>query len=372
MKSVASLLLLVVVYVFPQISFGQDKKLSVYFIGNSLTMSSTLDRVHGFFGQRGIDLQFGSQVSGGKSLFRHLNYKDEPKQKWISWETSVPSGGTFTPHANFYQEDPKNWRFGLYDKALPSHAWDAVVMQPYASTLLEDMKAIPTFIGLALKGNPTATFYVYQTWPNRPRTKVPGAVKTDPDVKGERVVGAVLADDIDYPALWDAEYTATVDQTDKKAGQNASSRDYYRDLMKAIGEQVSGTAKPVRLIPVGEILYVLDGKIKRNELPGLEELAQRDPSMIPGLRPGTDFSKGVNVLYADPIHFNAPPHQKGVLGNFVSGTSLFTVLSGQSPVGLSAAAYGLDDVKDAALIRAVQETIWQVVTSEPATGIAGP
>lgn len=344
-----------------------DKQKTVYFIGNSLTMSSTLDRVFGLFGQRGIDLQFGSQVSGGKSLFRHLNYKNEPGQKWACWETSVPSGGSFTPHPNFYLEKPENWRFGRYDNALPNHTWDAVVLQPYASTLHEDMTAIPAFIDLALKASPGATFYIYETWPQRPRKKTEGTPKEGG--KGGMSAGlAVPAEDIDYPALWNADYTATVDQTDKKAGINSSSRDYYNDLFKLLGEKYPGQKPVIRIIPVGEVLYVLDAKIKKGELPGLPELAQRAPSMLPGLRPETDFTKGVNVLYADPIHFNPPPHQAGVVGNFVSGTTIFTVLSGQSPVGLSAVSYGFDETKDAALVRAIQETIWDVVTSDPRTG----
>jgi len=344
-------------------------KKSVYFIGNSLTMSSTLDRVHGLFGQKGIDLQFGSQVSGGKSLFRHLNYKSESGQKWVCWETSVASGNTFTPHPNFYLEKPENWRFGRYDNALPNHTWDAVVMQPYDSTLHEDMTAIPAFIELALKASPDAACYIYQTWPSRPRKKGEGAAKEG--AKGGMSAGlAVPAENIDYPALWNAEYTATVDQTDKTARINAASRDYYNDLFKLLGEKFPNQKPVIRIIPVGEVLFALDAKIKKNELPGLEDLAKRVPSMLPGLRPETDFTKGVNVLYADPIHFNPPPHQAGVVGNFVSGTTIFTVLSGQNPVGMSAASYGFDETKDAALVRAIQETIWEVVTADPRTGIS--
>jgi hypothetical protein len=40
-------------------------------------------------------------------------------------------------------------------------------------------------------------------------------------------------------------------------------------------------------------------------------------------------------------------------------------------VGLSVAAYGFDVGKDAALIRAVQETIRDVVSADPLTGVRG-
>jgi len=282
----------------------------------------------------------------------------------------VPSGNTFSPHPNFYQTDPKDWRFGRYDQALPNHRWDAVVMQPYDSTLHEDVTAIKAFVELAMKASPEVTCYIYQTWPQRPRKK--GAAAEKEGAKGGMSAGlAVPAEDIDYPALWNAEYTATVDQTDKKTARvNSASRDYYNDLFKHLAEAFPSQKPAIRIIPVGEILFALDAKIKKGELPGLDDLAKRVPSMLPGLRPETDFTKGVNVLYADPIHFNPPPHQTGVVGNFVSGTTLFTVLSGQNPVGLSAASYGFDEAKDAALVRAIQETIWDVVTSDPRTGIS--
>jgi hypothetical protein len=64
------------------------------------------------------------------------------------------------------------------------------------------------------------------------------------------------------------------------------------------------------------------------------------------------------------------PHNTGVLGNLISGTTIFTVLSGQSPVGLSADGYQFDAEKDAALVQAVQALIWKVVTSEPLTGVS--
>ncbi len=339
-----------------------DKQLDVYFIGNSLTMSLTLDRVHGLFQQRGIDLQFGSQLSGGKSLLRHLKYESEPNQKWGCWETSVPSGDTFLPHPNHYMVDPKTWRFGYYDRALPEFRWDALVVQPYGSSLHDDMQAVTAFVELARKNSPDLIVYVYETWPRRPR-------KTPPDGSDESAKNSGEARIIDYPALWTAQYTATIDQTDKTAANNSATRDYFHKLMAALQEKFPDMAGRVRLIPVGEILFVLDGKIKAGELLGLQELATRKPEMLPGMKGGATFADGVNVLYADPIHFNPMPHKTGVVGNFVSGTTMFTALSGQNPVGLSAESYGFDPEKDAELVRSIQEIIWSVVTSDPATGV---
>lgn len=61
----------------PFAATAAGKQLDVYSIGNSLTASLAPDRFHEWFAQRGIDLQFGMQISGDKSLIRHLNYVRE-------------------------------------------------------------------------------------------------------------------------------------------------------------------------------------------------------------------------------------------------------------------------------------------------------
>lgn len=318
-------------------------------------MSTTLDRVHDLVAQRGIDLQFGSQLSGGKSLIRHRNYKDEPEQKWKSWETNVPEGDTFTPDENMYIDTPGELhRFGLYDEALKEHAWDKVVFQLYGGTLKSDLEAISTFIDLAQSNHPPETYYIYSTWPRRPKVK---------EADGEFGVN-----NLDYPGAWLAEYTASAEEADPKVAiRNYDSRSYVDKLYRALKEKYPDI--DLRLIPAGEVLFALDGKIKAGELPGLKELAERDPSMVPGLDGDTSFADGVNVLYADAVHMNPMPHQGNSLGIFVSGQCVATGLSGRSPVGLSGAAYGLDDEKDAALIRAIQETIAEAFSGDPRTGL---
>lgn len=344
----------------PQTKTGEKRQFAVYFIGNSLTASTTLDRVHGLFGQRGIDLQFGSQISGGKSLLRHLNYKDEPDQKWKSWETRIPLGQTFGPDMGYHTTPADQYRFGLYDTALVGHRWDVLVMQPFQSSLHDDLEAATAFMKLALAKDASTKCYIYQTWPRRPKTA--GGGEGNASNFGS-------AKDIDYPELWEAEYTVSAEDAGKQANFHCDSRSYFKKLVATLGGKFPDVQPPPRVIPVGEVLFALDAKIKAGTLPGLDDLAARDASKLPGLRPGTDFNKGANILYADPVHFNPMPHDSGVLGNLISGTTIFTVLSGLSPVGLSATAYGFDDTKDAALIQAVQETIWEVVTADPATGV---
>ncbi len=332
-----------------------EEQQHVFFIGNSLTMSTTLDRVHDLFDQRGVDLQFGSTLSAGKSLIRHLNYKTELKFKWQCWETNVKEGDRYEPSLNHWKDPESAWRFGRWDTAWVNHDWDRIVLQLYGSNLHDDLVAIPAFLDLIRKEEATDTVYLYSTWPRRPAKKGPDGKRTK-DVEN-----------VGYAEEWTAKYTASAEDTDWKANLKYASRDYVNTLWKALPPHAEGLK--LRLIPTAEVLFVIDRKIKAGELPGLKELAERDPPRVPGLDDDTDFSHGVNVLYADGIHLNPQPHKNGTVGIFISGSTLYTVLSGQSPVGLSAAGYGLDDVKDAALIRAIQETIWDVVRADARTGV---
>lgn len=322
-----------------------DKKLNVYFIGNSLTASTTLDRVHSLFAQRGIDLQFGSQLSGGKSLIRHLNYKKEPKQKWIWWETNAKKGDSYEPDENPFNGDEPP-RFGRYETGLAQHKWDAVVMQPYGSNLHDDLLAISAFIDICLKNKSTDKFYIYCTWPRRDKKKI-----------GDKTV----VGNLDYQKAWLADYTATPEDTGKTSTLNDASRDYFKTLVDMLNKKYSNLPQPIRIIPAGEVLFELDKLIKEDKLPGIKEVAERDKTLVPGLDDDTFTKDGVNILYADPIHLNPIPHRGNTVGIFVSGSTIFTVLSGENPVGMSGKDYGLDDQKDSALIKTIQETIWKVV-----------
>ncbi|WP_269540635.1 hypothetical protein [Cerasicoccus fimbriatus] len=328
-----------------------EEKLSVYFIGNSLTASTTLDRVHALFAERDIDLQFGSQLSGGKSLFRHLHYKDEPDQKWLSWETNVASGSTFEPDPNPYDANVGE-RFGRHDTALTQHHWDAVVMQPFLSSMNSTYAGANAFIDMALAHQASDTFYIYATWPRRSKDKA-----TKQPIN------------LDYPGEWQARYTATIEDTQWTAKNHAASRDFFEQLLGYLNEAHPDLKQPVRIIPAGDVLLAIDAKIKAGDLPGLDVLAKEKPSMLPGLDQDTSFADGVNILYADAVHLNPIPHKVETLGIFISGSTIFTVISGQNPVGMSAAAYGLDAPQYQELVRAVQQTIWDVVSRDPFTGV---
>lgn len=354
MKSLKRLPLLLLTLALSGHAAPANDELMVYFVGNSLTMSTTLDRVHALFEQRGTDLQFGSSLSAGKSLIRHLNYTDEPQHQWAWWETDQPAGDSFDPNPSHWHDEEA--RFGRWDVALREHHWDKLVLQLYGSNLHDDLIAIPAFIDLVLEEDAADEIYLYSTWPRRPNIKGPDGKRTKE------------VDDIDYAEEWEKTYDFGPEDTVWRANKVYATRDYVNKLFAELESRYPDLDRPLRLIPTAEVLYAIDQKIKADALPGLKELAARSPEHVPGLDADTGFEDGVNVLYADGIHLNPQPHKGSTLGIFISGSTIYTVLSGQSPIGMSGAAYDLDDEKDAALIRAVQETIWEVVTSDPRTG----
>jgi hypothetical protein len=298
-------------------------------------------------------------VSGGKSLLRHWNYKQEPDQKWKAWETAVPNGDTFEPVENFYGLSPEDWRFGLYDTALTQHKWDKVVLQLYRSNLHDDLEALGNFIDLILTNKATERIVLYSTWPRRPARK-------GPDGKRSKEV-----DNLDYASEWLGDYAATPEETGWTAGWKYASRDYVETIVRMLSERYPNLPTPLRVIPGGEVLYELDKAIKANALPGLDALIKRSPPHVPGLDSDTTKADGVNILYADGIHLNPMPHNAPTLGVYAVAMTMFSVLAEQSPVGLPGAVYDLDETEDAELIKAVQELVWRVVSRHPSTGLKG-
>ena len=324
---------------------AEPQVLHVYHIGNSLTRSITMDRLHQLFAEHDIDYQFSTQLAAGCTLSRHWAAR-EKGMKTRQWETNQRAGATFEPGGPDWDPNPK--RFGPYWEALTKHKWDAVVFQPYRSHMKDDLPALRNFIRFVLENKATTTFYLYQTWPNRP------AENPKEKDRSKRSYA-----DIDYEALWEREYPYD-ESTEKPSGDAFQSRDYFDKLLAQLKDDFDVT---IRMIPVGEVWYECDKRIKGGEIPGLAELYARDPALVPGWKPETGRAAGVDVFYADGIHPNPIPHLTGNVANFVNGMTICTVISGRSPTELSASIYGLDDEKDEELIATLKSIISEVVST---------
>ena len=309
--------------------------LKVYFIGNSLTMEAKPDRVQTLLIQKGVPTDYAAQLSGGKSLIRQMNYAKEPDQQW---QTPSCFGGTAS----------REGKFGTWDKAFKAYKWDAAVFQIFSSSLHDDLEALEAFIGICLENDSCKQFYIYSTWPSRPRPQ-----------------GSDFAlAEFDYSRTWEQKYTAGPESVDAGAKQNYATRSYVDALFAQLNKRYPELKDRIHLIPVGEVLFRIDQKIKAGELPEVFELARRTPDMVPGFRDGHSTEKdGMGVFYNDPIHF------KQGLGTMVSSTTLATVLGGKNPDGLAGSHFGLNDSKDKDVLKAIQQIIRETVQNDPRTGV---
>jgi hypothetical protein len=259
----------------------------IYHIGNSLTWDSNPPAVAAFAGQRGHSATFGHHIRCSMPL----NYIwEHPTETCV-----VPTPGLFTP-------------------ALTTYAWDAVTLQPhrnYSSTIGTDVAAIGNFIDLT-RTNPAnagTRFFVMQGWTNR----------------------------YDYQTEWD---TASADDLNTPM---SFTRDYFDHLMGRLRNAIDAE---IYLIPVGEVLYLLDQRMQAGDVPGYTTI--------------DDF-------YRDDLHLSLD------LGRFVASVTNYAVLYGDDPRGLTKpAGYFTDTVYSSALYDAMEQAVWDVVSTHEYSTIPEP
>lgn len=377
-----------------------DDRRTVYHIGNSLTFGLSLDRLARLFESEGIAYDYGTQMGAGIPLSAHVTK--------IHGYTGKP----------FKRNDVESKPFTSdHEVAFADHDFDAVVLQPYLAWIetddykamakargrewneqqIGDRQAMNTLIRRALGENANQNvasrrFYLYATWPRLSALNPPrGEPKT-------------------FAEHWESPY----DPTAPSPAWSMPTRESFHELLRRVNEDNTHLEQPVRMIPAGEVLARLDAMIREGELPGFEAYMTRDT--VPVKADGTTLSTwqgparsnreyyrtarlttnkktgqtelvssfpfegtydpafGVQNLYCDAIHMNDQPHAKaedGTLGAYVAALTMYSVMTGKSPVGVTTDPWErIDPVADAELVRAVQEVVWDVVQSEPTTGVA--
>jgi hypothetical protein len=406
---------------------GRDYRL--FFIGNSLTrglpVASRPDRamLEGLFALRGDRLFSGVQMGAAVNLDEHwdktrfstgtalqLNHLDDRAEVTLTgadWRVDP------TPYGQSFFRD---YRFALqgYELApdgtiLSGRVFDGVVLQTFQSFLESshysatdrakgfrgDRAAINDFVRYARGDNPAGhtaarQIYIYTAWPYLGSIESRGL---DPDGDGI----------FSFSEFFDQPYAPATNPSSTPAiGTFLPSRDYVDQLMAAVFADTADLPTPVRLIPVGEILATLDVMIRADELPGVENYFIRNAAhflearlngqadlaaagfhyIYPPNQPTaftSDFvrEQGVKNFYADHIHMNDQPHndeRAGTIGAYVAAAAVQTVVTGEHPGLLTpeevAAVYTwFDPVADGDLIRALQDTIWAVLSADPRTGV---
>lgn len=226
------------------------------------------------------------------------------------WEPDVPING--------FKEENAHPRYQDATEAVKSGTFDVLVV----TEMVEIKAAIryfdsPVYVRqwakLAREARPSTQVYLYETWHQL----------DDPE-------GWLTRLDDDLPRHWEGEL-----------------------LAKALAH--GDTGGPVYVIPAGTVMARLVRRIEKEggALPGLksrEDLFARNP----------DGSQ-------DPIHLND-------LGNYLVALTHYAALYHRSPVGLPHRLRRADgteaDAPSAEAALAMQETVWDVVTSYPKTGVA--
>jgi hypothetical protein len=281
----------------------KHQELRVYHIGNSVT-----DAIHY------KSLQQLAKANGDNYVYGRHMIPGAPLQ--FIWDK--PETG--------FKENP----YGYYPSALKDYEWDVITLQPFDRQLdgkdgFGDLTHCKKFIDLALPKSPGVQVYVYERWPRRKEK-----VKKNPSSGYEP---------FDYQAQWQRKYTAKWD------GSN-ETRNYFETLTKDLREAYPKLEKPVLMIPVGEVLFELDKRVKAGKVPGLESIED---------------------LYVDGIHFNN-------VGAFIAGTTFYATMFKTDPRGTDARAYApgkseKDKPIAPELAKAVQETVWEVVSTHPLAGV---
>lgn len=234
----------------------------------------------------------------------------------LGWGTPLKSH--WEPEEDIFGFDTENDhpRYRDVKEALGSGDYDAFVLTEMveikdAIDYFDSPQYLHNFAELARQGRPDIRVYLYETWH---------------------------------------------DVTDPEGWRNRLEKDrarYWEDGVMRPALAFEAEPKPIYVIPVGQVFAQIAREVEDGGLDGLnavEELfARNDDGSL------------------DPIHM-------GHLGNYISALTHFAVLYQKSPEGLSPQMQIFDENKAISvgspeLVAQLQRIVWQVVRSDPMTGV---
>ncbi len=279
----------------------------------------------------------------------------------------------------------------------------------YEYQYLGDRQAIGIMIDYALKqmeekGTGANTFLVYEAWTYQDK---------------------ILSSKDSFSEFYNAAYNvpSNAGNTDILANTVVPNKNATEQMMSGLRADFAYLGEDaIRLVPAAAVLAALDEKIIAGELPGFAEYMERNAAYYIGSRNTTNPERqpkellstayvqkyGIINLYTDAVHmasfgidyngsntdgkytdkYSQAYHwgeREGTLASYITAVTMYSVLTGYSPVGLPVdtgstdplAQYvsvggsnaRLDTVLDATLIRGVQETIFEVLCENKYTGI---
>ena len=292
--------------------------LRAYFVGNSVTDTLHYEAFAELFAARKQTLLWGRHVIPGSPLF-------------LLWKSASEQG------SSGFTQPP----FGASVQAMTNFVWDAVTLQPFDRHQTDkndkghdegDLASALRYIDAQKVKNPNVQFYLYERWP---RMSVKGKSITfdknaylNPNRPKDRLPEGID----DWQDLWQRAYTGGWDGTNE-------TKAYFEQLTGDVRKATPDLRKRVLMIPVGQVMAALDRQMKTGKIPGYQTIWE---------------------VYNDGIHLDAN-------GAYLVACTFYATLTKTSPVGLPFAPYHLHDAR---LARQIQEVVWDVVRSEPLSGVA--
>ena len=177
----------------------------------------------------------------------------------LSWLWEHPKDG--------FQQEP----FGLYPRALSEYAWDVLSLEPFDRHLDGkdgDLAMAGNFIDLAL----SAVLMSRSTFTHAGQEKI--RRRMDLLFSTTKRSGS-------------GPYTGQWDGTEE-------TRDYFERVVAGLRKAYEGKAKPVLMVPVGDVLLELNQRMRLGKVAGVTDIAE---------------------VYVDGIHFNN-------VGSYIVATTL--------------------------------------------------
>lgn len=198
-----------------------QKPLAVFHVGNSLTDQSY--GMHDIAKARGHETVFGRHMIPGAPL------------QWL-WDHRAEG---------FRAPDGKK----PADEILKGSRWDALILQPFGRQADNAIEYGSHYMAAGYKGNPECQVYVFANYPQ---------IGKDRERAGE----------------WEQRWLSATD---------TRGRAHFEKVAAGLSARFPGK-KPVKVIPVGEVMYRLHLRMKDGKVPGFKHIAD---------------------LYADGVHLRS-------------------------------------------------------------------
>ena len=289
---------------------AEDKPIRAHYFGNSLTDQLKYDYFKDLSTEAGHPLEWKREMAPGVPVVWHWGQK----AKW--------------------------------EKKLTDEEWDVVTLQPFGYFEVE-YPAAENFAKFLQEKQPDVQLYIYAQWQSRRSGNwlADFSVLSEIDPQDWRRGYKEKTD----PQFWLENVAATAQEAGLPAKVERSLKNQYELTVQGLNARAP-MKNPVKLIPVGHVMELLDSKMRAG--------------LVSGYSSPYEF-------YADGIHLDN-------VGCYIVACTFYATIFKTSPVGLPLGEYqegphfhGPSRPISRELAKVIQETVWEVVATNPLTGVSG-